>query len=104
MERRRLLASPVVFRGPVVIAIFALLLSSCAVVGGIGAANCSAIMSGHAVHEAATQRARATQRTAAHDRANLASTVGGAGVAAPTDSPPPPVPTRSWSNAAGWHG
>lgn len=55
-------------------------------------------MRGDAVHTAATQNAQA-----AHTSASM-SEIGSASVADPTDSPPPPTPTRSWSNAALWPG
>jgi len=56
-------------------------------------------MRGHAVHAAATQNAHAAQ----HGTASLGA-AGSTSVSATVDSPPPPTPTRSWSNAALWPG
>jgi len=76
-----------------------LLVSSCAAVGGIGAASCSDVMRGHAAHDAATQLAHAAH---AHGAEHAAYT--GAPVTDPADSPPPPAPTRAWSDASRWPG
>ena len=75
------------------------LLSSCAAIGGVGSASCSDVMRGQAAHAAATQHAHAAH---AHGSAHVEFS--GASVTDPTDSPPPPSPTRSWSDGTGWPG
>ena len=103
MERRRRLALTLL-RVPTIITILALVLASCSAVGGIGPASCSDIMQGHAVHAAATQTAHAAATHAALRGAAPTSTSAGASVSDPTESAPPPTPTRAWSNAALWPG
>ena len=75
-----------------------LLLASCAGMGGVGPVSCSDLMRGHAVHAAATQQAHTAPGVPTLD------VPAGAAVSNPTDSPPPPAATRSWSDAARWPG